>query len=368
LSPSPHHELWIAHRWASIHHSITAQLAHTRQTYQQGTKLTARGVETQRQIIATLRGTTMKLSLVLGLTLLATTPAFHTLAAGVGPITDNSIPSWATSADVCTPARQCDDCSALSDSTGVSAYCRYDTLGQASCCLPAAAAAPVGKQPKAQTTQQIPSRYLAHISSIQQNPIPLWASPSDTCTPTRQCEDCSTGSDAGVADSNNRSYCKWSQEGQSMCCTSSMLGIYEPNIEQHDQQHTKLVASVSSSIDTYIPSWADLSHDICVSKRSCDLCIDGVQYCLYDKEGRSKCCSTAPNSAPAAAVQQQPEPVLRVAGVNSAIDGMLPEWAKPEIDLCLVVNTCDNCRVGAHTYCHYTLDARAHCCVQSPIL
>lgn len=190
-------------------------------------------------------------------------------------------------------------------------------------------------------------------SGITEDSVPAWAQDDDVCKTVKQCEDCNVGANA---------YCRWTIAGESQCCTSS-VSLVAPAVDAIVQLPAH--ASVTSAIDTpEYPAWADLQNDVCVTKRSCDLCLSESQYCRYTESGRSKCCSSRETQQ---VVAEAVAPHLH-AGVTSAINMELPAWARPEVDICLELSTCDSCHVGDNSYCHYTEDAKAHCCVKSPAL
>jgi len=130
-------------------------------------------------------------------------------AASVGPIVENPIPSWASPSDSCSAVRSCDSCQ-----SGASSYCHYTQLGQATCCERATQAVRpstfLDRFLEAVSRQQPIG--IASVSPISVNPIPSWASDSDTCATKRSCDACT-----------NDQYCKYTFTGKPQCCEARKL-------------------------------------------------------------------------------------------------------------------------------------------------
>lgn len=216
-----------------------------------------------------------------------------TMTASVGPITENPIPSWASASDVCSAIGSCDACS----NDHHNKYCFYKHDGQATCCKPNNhhnnnnnnndEPEQVAVVSKAQSSLSSPSRLVASVGPIEEDPIPPWASTSDVCSKRRSCDVC-----------GDNSYCKYTETGIPQCCVSAnesekesvSSGADEPSIIVSDPLSLGLVASVGPIIDNPIPSWASQS-DVCQAG-SCDACQDeAIQYCKFTEEGNQLCCN-----------------------------------------------------------------------------
>jgi len=110
--------------------------------------------------------------------------------AGVSPITENPIPSWATDSDLCVPMdKGCDACNSTE-------YCKYTADAVATCCARSSSSSPA-------------EVLMAGVSPIIADPIPSWASRSDVCGHVGSCDACTA---------DETQYCKYNKKGQPKCC------------------------------------------------------------------------------------------------------------------------------------------------------
>jgi hypothetical protein len=205
------------------------------------------------------------------------------LVASVGPITENPVPVWAMPTDTCAVVGSCDACQ-----PGGVQYCFYKDSGDATCCQ--GSGAPPGSDDNNNSTKPLlgnvdeePVQLVASVGPITENPIPVWSSPSDTCSTVGSCDSCQVG---------DIQYCYYKDSGDATCCQGS-----GPVAGAGDDQQPKLgPAGVGPIEEDPIPSWASAS-DLCQRKRSCDVCeSSSTQYCKYTDTGIPTCCTNAQNN------------------------------------------------------------------------
>lgn len=155
------------------------------------------------------------------------------LVASVGPIMENPIPSWGQpSSDACVSVGSCDACIPIRDEQ-TSQYCYYKDNGDATCCQGNSSSdtntntTTNNDDNNSNNSKQEADDEAAggggggaSVGPIEEEPIPVWARPSDACTRRRSCDVCQQPITNIQVDMNNV-YCKYTETGVPMCCTGN---------------------------------------------------------------------------------------------------------------------------------------------------
>jgi len=237
--------------------------------------------------------------------------------AGVVPIAQSPIPSWASSNDVCVKTQTCDECDGVTN-----AYCKYTDAGHPACCI-----RPAGVVP------------------IAENPVPTWASSKDVCKVIGTCDAC---------EPNDNQYCSFTKDATANCCQRSADDTSAP------------MAGVLPITENPTPDWAS-DADLCVEiARGCDAC-NTTEYCKYTAEGAPTCCSrgvrTSTWNTPRVADESgdmAPSENAGVAGIVPVAENPIPTWASAS-DKCASISSCDACTSTRTQYCTYVKD-QPTCC------
>ena len=262
-----------------------------------------------------------------------------------------------------------------------------------------------------------PLRRIQRKLQLAQPIIPNWASQKDSCQPISSCDECAT-------DTKRQQYClRYDRGRKSECCTShSNVVEFEQSLTEGDQPPllsgdeipSELTmefgqSSVGSHLPVPVPALVTapppapsiqfttslstssatealtrvahsphkLSHAAtCVRTMSCDECLEESHYCVYNKRGVPKCCtspstSTTPTTptAPTSTSFTSPatlQSVPSTSPISRVAERHLPSWASPSNDNCAYVSTCDRCATTPRQYCHLTpasRDGEGLCCV-----
>jgi len=229
-------------------------------------------------------------------------------AATASP-SSSSLPSWASSIDMCSRVRSCSSCPRTDWQ-----YCKSTRYGHKACCLNVEREQQHNQQQQQQDGAEEPMPLEASIAPIQSAPTPAWARESDQCAGIRQCDDC-VGEGA---------YCKYNDMGRPICCYASKGSEPQPEpatLPPIPVPDPEVEATIMPVPAERLPAWAGSRLERCSRVRSCDDCQrSSTRYCKYSSTGQPQCCRPGYGSERVETQAQTEQPIY----VQASFEGAMP--------------------------------------------